>query len=77
MTSLALNGDFAGARKLHYQLLPFVKAAFIETNPVPIKRALTLSGLPGGPTRLPLGPMSPDNEKILTQEMAALKTIFK
>ena len=74
MTSLALNGDFAGARELHYQLLPFVKAAFIETNPVPIKRALTLAGLPGGPTRLPLGPIAPDNEKILIQEMAAVKS---
>jgi 4-hydroxy-tetrahydrodipicolinate synthase len=73
MTALALQGDFAAARELHYQLLPFVKAAFIETNPVPIKRALTLAGLPSGPTRLPLGPISPDNEKILAKELARLR----
>jgi 4-hydroxy-tetrahydrodipicolinate synthase len=56
-------GDFAEARRLHYELLPLVKTAFIETNPVPIKAAMTWAGLPGGPTRLPLGPLSPENGK--------------
>jgi 4-hydroxy-tetrahydrodipicolinate synthase len=69
MVSLALAGDFAGARALHYELLPFTKAAFIETNPVPIKRALSLAGLPGGPCRLPLGPMPAECEKVLVAAM--------
>ena len=58
-------GDFAEARRLHYGLLPLIKAAFIETNPIPIKAAITWAGLPGGPVRLPLGPLSPENEKRL------------
>jgi 4-hydroxy-tetrahydrodipicolinate synthase len=58
-------GDFAEGRKLHYRLLPLIKAAFIETNPVPIKAAMTWAGLPGGPPRLPLGPLSPENESRL------------
>jgi 4-hydroxy-tetrahydrodipicolinate synthase len=66
-----LGGDFAEARRLHYELLPLFKAAFIETNPVPIKAAMTRSGLPGGPVRLPLGPLAPENEKHLYTVLAA------
>ncbi|MFP3089923.1 4-hydroxy-tetrahydrodipicolinate synthase [Treponema sp. TIM-1] len=58
-------GDFAEGRRLHYQLLPLIKTAFIETNPIPIKAAMTWAGLPGGPPRLPLGSLSPENEKSL------------
>jgi len=28
------------ARDVHYQLAPLFKALFIETNPIPIKKAL-------------------------------------
>ncbi|MDR0408894.1 MAG: 4-hydroxy-tetrahydrodipicolinate synthase [Spirochaetaceae bacterium] len=65
-------GDTETAREIHYELLPFIKAAFIETNPVPIKRALALAGLPSGPVRLPLGRMSEANEKTLRGAVKAL-----
>ncbi|MDR2419418.1 MAG: dihydrodipicolinate synthase family protein, partial [Treponema sp.] len=45
--------------------LPLVKVAFVETNPIPIKAAMGMAGLPAGPTRLPLGPLSPANERLL------------
>jgi 4-hydroxy-tetrahydrodipicolinate synthase len=67
-----LSGDYDEARRLHYELLPLVKAAFIETNPVPIKAAMTWAGLPGGPTRLPLGPLDPRNEAPLRAAMEGL-----
>jgi 4-hydroxy-tetrahydrodipicolinate synthase len=67
-----LAGDFETARNVHYELLPLVKAAFIETNPVPIKRALEFAGLPAGPTRLPLGRMSALNEKTILETVKAL-----
>jgi 4-hydroxy-tetrahydrodipicolinate synthase len=70
LTRAALSGDMAGARKLHYELLPLAKTAFIETNPVPIKAAMTWAGLPGGPARLPLGPLESGNEQ-------ALKAVIK
>ncbi|MDR2807711.1 MAG: 4-hydroxy-tetrahydrodipicolinate synthase, partial [Spirochaetaceae bacterium] len=60
-----LSGDFNEARRLHYELLPFIKAAFIETNPVPIKTAMAWAGLPAGPVRLPLGPLSEESEAVL------------
>jgi 4-hydroxy-tetrahydrodipicolinate synthase len=71
-TQAALNGQFEEARKLHFELLPFVKAAFIETNPVPIKQALAWSGLPAGPARLPLGKLAPASEAFLRKTMVEM-----
>jgi 4-hydroxy-tetrahydrodipicolinate synthase len=65
MVKAGLVGDFVEARRLHYELLPLVKAAFVETNPIPIKAAMGMAGLPAGPTRLPLGPLSLENERLL------------
>jgi 4-hydroxy-tetrahydrodipicolinate synthase len=75
MTKVALDGDYEKARSLHYEILPFIKAAFIETNPVPIKQALAWAGLPAGPTRLPLGKLEPSNEAILKKTMMELGVI--
>ncbi|MDR2479778.1 MAG: 4-hydroxy-tetrahydrodipicolinate synthase [Treponema sp.] len=69
LTRACLDGRFAEARALHYELLPFIKAAFIETNPVPIKQALSWAGLPGGPARLPLGKLSAASEAALRAAM--------
>ena len=70
LTRACLEGRYEEARALHYELLPFIKAAFIETNPVPIKQALTWAGLPGGPARLPLGKLSTANGAALKAAMA-------
>ncbi|MDR2951833.1 MAG: 4-hydroxy-tetrahydrodipicolinate synthase [Treponema sp.] len=72
LTQAALDGRNEEARKLHYELLPFVKAAFIETNPIPIKQAMIWAGLPAGPARLPLGKLSPASEAVLKKALADL-----
>jgi 4-hydroxy-tetrahydrodipicolinate synthase len=72
MTKAALDGDYEKARVIHYELLPFVKAAFIETNPVPIKYALSLADLPAGPTRLPLGKLDSSSEAAVKKAMKDL-----
>ncbi len=59
--SKALKGDYDSARNLHYRLLPVFKAAFIETNPIPIKAAMNLAGMAAGPVRMPLCEMQPQN----------------
>ncbi|GMO47042.1 MAG: 4-hydroxy-tetrahydrodipicolinate synthase [Treponemataceae bacterium] len=69
MTRAALNGDFAAARKIHYKLLPFMQAAFIETNPAPIKWACAKKGLPAGTLRLPLVPVTSASEHIIEGAM--------
>lgn len=67
----AISGDFEKARKLHYTLLPAFKAAFIETNPVPIKAAMNMKGLPAGSLRLPLCNLLRENEAPLRAAMEA------
>jgi 4-hydroxy-tetrahydrodipicolinate synthase len=53
----ALGGDFTAARKLHMQLLPWMRAAFIESNPLPVKAAMAMLGKMENVLRLPLVPM--------------------
>jgi len=47
-------GDLARARALHYELAPLMRAMFIDTNPIPVKKAVGLIGMAAGPVRLPL-----------------------
>ncbi|MCK4673727.1 4-hydroxy-tetrahydrodipicolinate synthase [candidate division WOR-3 bacterium] len=59
------EGDINEARKIHLKLFPVIKALFIETNPIPIKKAMELMGMPAGKPRLPLVEMSQENTAIL------------
>jgi len=72
LTQAALDGKYEEARKIYYELIPFMKAAFVETNPVPIKQALIWAGLPAGPARLPLGKLAPASEAVLKKAVADL-----
>ena len=56
---LTEKGDFAGARRLHGWLLPFLQVNFIESNPIPVKAAMAAMGLLEEVYRLPLVPPSP------------------
>ncbi|MDR0312372.1 MAG: 4-hydroxy-tetrahydrodipicolinate synthase [Treponema sp.] len=64
--------NFDEARKIHFELLPLIKAAFIETNPAPIKLAMTWASLPAGPCRLPLGRISSSSERVLKEALTGL-----
>lgn len=63
------NGDLNGSLKLQLNMLPLVKALFIETNPIPVKTAMNIMGMNVGNLRLPLVDMSPKNLEILKKEM--------
>jgi len=52
----ALKGRLDKARALHYQLLDLMNANFVESNPIPVKAAMTLMGLIEEVYRLPLVP---------------------
>ena len=64
-------GDIAGAREIHMRLLPWMRAAFIESNPLPVKAALAMMGRIKNVLRLPLVPMSDMHSDTVR---AALKT---
>ena len=49
-------GNVRAAAKIHLRLLPFFKALFLTTNPIPLKAALSLQGWQVGAGRLPLCP---------------------
>ena len=52
------NGEFEKARDLHYKLLPLNEALFIETNPIPVKAALSMMDKIKYEYRLPLSEMT-------------------
>ena len=50
-------GNLAAARDIHLSLLPLMRAAFVESNPIPIKAAMSLMGRMKNVLRLPLVPL--------------------
>jgi 4-hydroxy-tetrahydrodipicolinate synthase len=64
-------GDMAGAREIHFTLLPWMRAAFVESNPMPAKAALAMMGRVQNVLRLPLVPMAEKNNDAVR---AALST---
>lgn len=64
-------GNFERARELHYQLLPFFKSLFIDSNPVPVKYGCFLKGMMKDVYRLPLCEMCDDDKKIFEETMKA------
>ncbi len=66
---LTLKGDFAGALKLQDRLLPLHDSLFVETNPGPVKYAVSKLGLCGADCRLPLAPVTDGTKKTVEAAM--------
>ncbi len=49
-----VNGEHTKALRIHIELLPLMKALFLTSNPIMVKKALELTGFPVGGVRLPL-----------------------
>ncbi|MGA1845599.1 4-hydroxy-tetrahydrodipicolinate synthase [Deferribacter abyssi] len=65
-------GDIEKARSLHYKLYPLFKAIFLETNPIPVKKALYLMGMIENDIRLPLVSMTESNTEKLRKVLLDL-----
>jgi 4-hydroxy-tetrahydrodipicolinate synthase len=65
MVHAALDGDWKRARDLHYRLFPLARAAFLETNPIPIKEAMAMAGMLEPELRLPMCRMGDANREKL------------
>ncbi|TDT72362.1 4-hydroxy-tetrahydrodipicolinate synthase [Hypnocyclicus thermotrophus] len=75
IVELFLTGQIKEASKLQLKLKPFIDSLFIETNPIPIKKAMNLKGYEVGPLRPPLYELSKESTKILVNEMKKLNLI--
>ena len=72
---LAEEGDLSGARRLYAWLLPFLRANFVESNPIPIKAAMAAMGLIEETYRLPLVSPGPAARDRITTAMQDLKLL--
>jgi 4-hydroxy-tetrahydrodipicolinate synthase len=69
LAEACLNGNWEKGRDWQFKLMPLIRAVFIETNPIPIKTALSLMGKCTGELRLPLTPMGEGNLRKLREAM--------
>lgn len=69
LTDAFFAGDLNKARELHHKMTPLIDMLFIETNPVPVKAALSMMGKIQYETRLPLCRMSDANYDKLKKAM--------
>ena len=54
LCTLALKGDFAGAREVHRRYHALMEVNFVESNPGPVKAAMAMMGLIEPHYRLPM-----------------------
>lgn len=60
MIEAQANGDHTRALRIHLELMPLMKSLFMTANPIMVKKALELTGLPVGGVRLPLVDATPE-----------------
>jgi len=69
LADACLKGNWEKGRELQFKLMPLIRSLFIETNPIPVKTALSLMGMCSGDLRLPLTPMAEGSLSKLKQSM--------
>lgn len=65
MCKAFFDGDIKSAAKMQRDMLPFVKALFMEVNPIPVKKMAETLGICQKYIRLPLTEMTAENTKVL------------
>jgi 4-hydroxy-tetrahydrodipicolinate synthase len=66
------DGDTAGARDVAHRLAQWTAAAFVESNPIPVKAALSMMGRMSNVLRLPLVPLSPAHERTVREALSSV-----
>ncbi len=73
MVHSALKGNLEKARALEKELTPFFEACFVETNPIPIKTAMSMKGWCREAFRLPICPLGKEEHyDVIRSAIAAL-----
>ena len=71
----ALDNDSAGCLRINEQLMALHKLLFVESNPIPVKWALSKMGLIKNELRLPLTELSEAHHKALGQVLQELELV--
>ncbi len=69
MIASFLSGDTKTAMRLQLEAIELIDALFVETNPIPVKKACELMGLCSGNLRMPLYEISDKNLAVLKSAM--------
>jgi len=69
MVNLCLKGKFTKARSLHFSLLKFTNALFLDGNPSGIKAAMEIIGLCKSHVRLPLVKVNKNIHSIIAEQV--------
>lgn len=72
ITRRCIDGDISADAGLQIGAMGLIDALFSDVNPIPVKTALDILGMPSGPCRLPLSPMDPHSKDKLMSEMKKL-----
>mgnify|MGYP003886325807 CR=1 FL=1 len=72
MIEAYVKGDVGRAAELNSKLSPLYKAMFITTNPIPVKAALEMVGLPVGAPRPPLVEATPEQKAAIRKVLEEL-----
>jgi len=75
MVAAASRGDFSEARRVHNRLLRLMTAAFLESNPIPVKAALAMMGLCEESYRLPMCPPTDATRETLRGALRELELL--
>lgn len=75
MTHAALNGDFKVAAPIAHTYAHLIELLFAETNPAPLKYAMSLLELCSDEMRLPMGDISDELKVKIKDEMIKLSLI--
>ena len=67
-----LKGDFATGREIHRRYHALMEINFVESNPGPVKAALSMMGLIQPYYRLPMAPPRPDSQAKITAVLEEL-----
>lgn len=66
-------GESEAALKMQKDILPLIKSLFLETNPAPVKYAMSLLGLCEGELRLPLCEVRESTKEIIKNELERVR----
>ena len=72
MCRLWFEGKVEQSRKLQLEMMGLCKAMFCDVNPIPVKAAMNMLGLPAGPCRLPLVELSEEKRQLVRRQLEKL-----